>query len=125
MAAKYGVHHTTIIRWKMAFENLHATKAFNPNATTPVIGVTQSFLTEEEKESIYSRAGYSKSYMGAARYRNHPGRESTIPEWAQVHLCRYFDLMREQNLPVSVKDLMHEYEVICGDETVGVPEAAV
>jgi hypothetical protein len=116
-ARKYRVHHSTIIHWKRMFDGLESSTQADPDGKK-----------RKADDAFFSRSQYSRLYGAGTKlvHTAHAGRHSYIPDWAQVHLLRYFDRMREDSLHVGYKELCAEYLSICPENVeTGIPRKAI
>jgi hypothetical protein len=113
MGRKYGVVHGTIVHWKKMLDSRLATPPFHPDCHLM------------DPQDLYHRSGYARLRHGVDRRSMHPGPNGKIPDWAQVHLLRYFDELRERQLQVGVRDLTAEYFTICPERCDGSSAEAV
>jgi hypothetical protein len=122
VAKHYNISHVSLIRWRKSIETIENRRPFNPLPPEKQMDIKTRV---DPEDSMFVRSGYSRIYNGLEKQTWHGGRKGEIPEWAQVHLIRFFDYQRELNLRLTTDDIIGEYCAICPELTEGVEQEAL
>jgi hypothetical protein len=122
VAREYGVVHGTITNWKSRFSRLvpgnegYQQRISYRIQTEDSDNNTRSALYDPD--NLWIRHGKTREVHGPHRKTLHGGAQSKIPDWAKVHLCRWFDDLRGRAIMVTVKDMVNEFMTIAPESCV-------